>query len=307
MRSNRVAYKLLGVVMLLAVLVIAGCGGGGSGAGTSNTNKGNITVGSKNDPDSQLLGTMYALLLQHAGYTVTSKIPLGETPVLDGAIKAKTGGIDIYPEFTGTSLTVYKLPQTQNPQQAYQSVADYYQQNFKLTWLNPAYSLNDSYAICTSPQVAQQRNLKSLDDLVPIASQLTIASQQDGLDAAINPVQTAYNLKFKAVKQVTEALGYATVLKGDADLNVCYTTDPAIVTNSFVVLTDSKGVFPIYNPAPVVRDSVLSSHPDIKTTLNALEPKLTTDVIVKLIKSVSIDHQPVRQVAQTFLQQQGLL
>jgi len=305
MRSNRVAYKLLGVVMLLAVLVIAGCGGGGSGAGTSNTDKGNITVGSKNYPDGQLLGTMYALLLQHAGYTVTSKIPLGQTNVLDAAIKA--GSIDIYPEFTGTALTLYKLPSTQNPQQAYQSVATYYEQNFQLTWLDAAYGLNDSYAICTSPQVAQQRNLKSLDDLVPLAIQLTIASQQDGLDAAVNPVQTAYNLKFKSVKQISEALGFDAVKTGQADLNVCYTTDPAIVTNNFVVLTDSKGVFPIYNPSPVVRDPVLSSHPDIKTILNALETKLTTDAIVKLIKSVSVDHQPVKQVAQTFLQQQGLL
>ncbi len=303
MRSNRVAYKLLGVVMLLAVLVIAGCGGGGSGTG--NTNKGNITVGSKNDPDSQLLGTMYALLLQHAGYTVTTKIPLGQTPVLDAAIKS--GSIDIYPEFTGTSLTVYKLPQTQNPQQAYQSVANYYEQNFKLTWLDPAYNLNDSYAICTSPQIAQQRNLKSLDDLVPIASQLTIATQQDGVDAAVNPVQTAYNLKFKAQKTVTEPLGFDAVKTGQADLNVCYTTDPAIVTNNFVVLKDTKGVFPIYNPAPVVRDSVLSSHPDIKTILNPLETKLTTDEIVKLIKQKEVDQQPVRQVAQTWLQQQGLL
>jgi osmoprotectant transport system substrate-binding protein len=302
MGSNRVAYKLLGVVMLLAVLVIAGCGGGGSGTGSASKK---VTVGSKNDPDGQLLGTMYALLLQHAGYTVTTKIPLGQTNVLDAAIKG--GSIDIYPEFTGTALTVYKLPQTQNPQQAYQSVATYYEQNFKITWLDPAYNLNDSYAICTSPQVAQQRNLKSLDDLVPIAGQLTIASQQDGLDAAVNPVQTAYNLKFKTVKQISEQLGFDAVKTGQADLNVCYTTDPAIVTNNFVVLTDSKGVFPIYNPAPIARDSVLKDHPDIKTTLNALAPKLTTAEQVKLIKQVSLDHQPVRQVAQTWLQQQGLL
>ena len=82
------------------------------------------------------------------GYTVTQKIPLGQTPVLDAAIKS--GAIDIYPEFTGTSLTVYKLPQTSDPQQAFQSVSSYYESNFKLTWLDAAYGLNDSYGICTS-------------------------------------------------------------------------------------------------------------------------------------------------------------
>jgi osmoprotectant transport system substrate-binding protein len=96
-------------------------------------------------------------------------------------------------------------------------------------------------------------------------------------------------------------------MKGDADLNVCYTTDPNIVTNNFVVLKDTKNVFPVYNPAPIVRDSVLSKSSAIKDTLNPLAKKLTTDEIVKLIKEVSIDHKNPLVVAKAWLQSQGLL
>jgi glycine betaine/choline ABC-type transport system substrate-binding protein len=244
-------------------------------------------------------------LLENAGYTVTQKIPLGQTPVLDAAIKS--GAIDMYPEFTGTSLTVYKLPQTSDPQQAFQSVSSYYESNFKLTWLDAAYGLNDSYGICTSQANAAKYHLSSLDDLVAQSGKLVLATQDDGVAAAEQPVEHGYNITFKSVVKISEQLSFGAVTKGDADLNVCYTTDPNIVTNNFVVLKDTKNVFPVYNPAPVVRDALLSKSAAIKTTLNPLASKLTTDEIVKLIKQVSVDHQQPLAVAKTWLQSQGLL
>ncbi|HEX3721948.1 MAG TPA: glycine betaine ABC transporter substrate-binding protein, partial [Nitrolancea sp.] len=211
-----------------------------------------ITIGSKLDVDGQLNAEMYALLLENQGFKVTTKLGLGQTPVLDSAIKS--GAIDIYPEFTGTALSLLKLPATQDANQAYQDIKSAYESKYQLTWLDPANNLNDSYAICTSQDVANKYHLTSLDDLVPIASQLTLATQQDGMDAAVTPVQTNYNIKFKKVVQISEQLGFGAVQKGDADLNVCYTTDPNIVVDKFVVLKDTKNVFPLYNPAPVVRD-----------------------------------------------------
>jgi len=297
-------YRAFGALLLVALVAIAGCGTSASTSGKPGSGV-KVTVGSKNDADSQLLGSMYALLLENAGYTVTQKIPLGQTPVLDAAIKS--GAIDIYPEFTGTSLTVYKLPQTSDPQQAYQSVASYYESTFKLTWLNAAYGLNDSYGICTSQANAAKYHLSSLDDLVAQSGKLVLATQDDGVAAAEQPVEKGYNITFKSVVKITEQLSFGAVTKGDADLNVCYTTDPNIVTNNFVVLKDTKNVFPVYNPAPVVRDELLSKSPAIKATLNPLASKLTTDEIVKLIKQVSVDHQQPLAVAKTWLQSQGLL
>ncbi|WIG57645.1 MAG: hypothetical protein OJF49_000390 [Ktedonobacterales bacterium] len=298
--------KLLGVVAMLAVLALAGCGGGGSGTGPGNGMK--LTIGSKNDPDGQLLAEMYSLLLTKAGYNVTTKLALGQTPVLDSAIKS--GAVDIYPEFTGTGIGVYKLTSTQDPQQAYNEVKQYYEQNFKITWLNPAYDLNDSYGLCTSQSVASKYNLKTLDDLVAVAPQLTLSGQQDFTDATqgvFPPVATAYGLKFKNTVALSEQLGFAAVTSGQVDINECYTTDPAIVTNNFVLLTDTKNAFPAYNPAPIIRDSTLSKSQAIATTLNPLAAKLTTASQTALIKQVTIDKKTVKEVAETWLKSQGLL
>lgn len=303
LRSRGVLQAIALLVLALA-LPLSACGSSGSGSGKPGSGV-TVVVGSKLDPDGQLLGEMYILLLQNQGYTVTPKLALGQTPVLFNALKS--GAIDIYPEFTGTAATLLNQAPSQNAQQVYSQVAAAYESQYHITWLDAAYGLNDSYGVCTSKASAQKNGLTSLDDVAAKGSSLTIASPQDGIDAAVNPVQTGYNFKFKTVTQISETLGFDAVKQGSADVNVCYTTDPAIVVNDFVILKDSKNVFPIYNPAPLVRDSVLQKSPAIKSTLNVLASKLTTDEQTKLIKQVAVDHMPVKQVAQTWLQDQGLL
>ncbi|HEX2347061.1 MAG TPA: glycine betaine ABC transporter substrate-binding protein [Ktedonobacterales bacterium] len=305
MRLLRSRGVLSAALLALALaLPLAACGSSGSGSGKPGSGV-TVVVGSKLDPDGQLLGEMYALLLQNQGYTVTTKLALGQTPVLFNAIKS--GAIDIYPEFTGTAATRLNIPATQDAQALFNSVKSADESQNHLTWLDAAYGLNDSYAICTSQQVSSSKSLTTLDQLTTMGSSLTVASPQDGIDAAVNPVQNGYGFKFKNVTQISEPLGFDAVKQGSADVNVCYTSDPAIVVNNFVVLKDSKNVFPIYNPAPVVRDSVMQKSPAIATTLNALAPKLTTAAQIALIKQVAVDHQSVVSVAKTFLQQQGLL
>jgi osmoprotectant transport system permease protein len=123
----------------------------------------NLTIGSKNDPDGQLLAEMYSLLLTNQGFNVTTKLALGQTTVLDAAIKS--GAVDIYPEFTGTGLSLGKLPNTTDPQTAYSEVKTYYEQQFHVTWLDAAFGLNDSYGYCTSKANASKFHLQSIGDL----------------------------------------------------------------------------------------------------------------------------------------------
>jgi osmoprotectant transport system substrate-binding protein len=302
--------KLLGVVVMLSVLTLAGCGGGGSGnataTATSKPGAGvNVTIGSKNDPDGQLLAEMYSLLLQQQGYNVTTKLALGQTNVLDADIKA--GSIDIYPEFTGTALALLKLPtNVQDPQTAYNQVKTAYEQQFHITWLDAAFGLNDSYGICTNQANASTYHLASLSDLAPVANQLTIAQQADAPQILV-PVEQAYGINFKGSVQIDESLSFAAVNQNKAQVNECYTTDPSIVIDNFVLLKDPKNAFPLYNPSPLVRDQLLTKSPAISGILNPLASKLTTASQTALIKQVAVDHTPIQQVAQTWLQQQGLL
>jgi osmoprotectant transport system substrate-binding protein len=256
---------------------------------------------------------MYVLLLRKAGYTINSKLALGQTPTVFAALKS--GAIDLYPEFTATGLNILNVKSSFNPTQDYQTVANGFEQQYHITWLDMA-PLNDGYALCTSQTESQKLNATTLSQLSPHVSQLTLATQSDGVDF-FNDLKTTYGFdttSFKSVKKVDYSIGFQAVKSGAANVTECYTTDGSVTTQGFLFLTDDKHGFPEFHPAPIVRDSVLQSNPGIKTALNKLAPYLTTQVSITLQQQVATKHssgesisQAVKEVATSFLQSNGLL
>jgi osmoprotectant transport system substrate-binding protein len=311
--------KLLLLFALVPMLILSACGstsGGGStpttGA-TSAPSKVPITVGSKLDPEAQLLGEMYVLLLQKAGFQVTPKLALGQTPQVFAAIQS--GAIDLYPEFTATGLNLLHVSSSFDPAKDYQTVKSGFESQYHITWLDYA-PLNDGYALCTSQAKSQQLGITTLSQLAPKVSQLVLATQSDGV-TFFDSLKNTYGFSsssFKSVQHVSYALGFTAVKSGAADVTECYTTDGSVTTNGFVFLNDDKHGFPEFHPAPIVRDSVLQADPGIAAALNPLAPKLTTQVSITLQQQVSQKHtagesipQAVKEVATAWLMSQGLL
>ena len=303
--------KIVMVLAALSLLLLSACGSTGSTGG--GTSKVPIVVGSKLDGENQLLAEMYALLLTKAGYSVTTKLALGQTPTLSAAIKS--GAISLYPEFTGTALSEVNATSSYDPQKDYQTVKSAFEQQFHITWLD--YSpLNDGYAICTSQAESQRLGgVTTLSQLASKVSQLTLATQSDGV-TYIDLLKNTYGFStsnFKAIKKVDYSIGFSAVQHGDAQMTECYTTDGSVSTQGFIFLQDDKHGFPEFHPAPIVRDSVLQSDPDIASALNKLAPLLTTDVSISLQgqvtqKATSMSKaEAVKEVATSFLQSKGLM
>ncbi len=304
--------KFLLLFALIPMLILAACGsttGGTTGSGTSTPTSVPITVGSKLDPEAQLLGQMYVLLLQKAGYTVNPKLALGQTPIVFAALKS--GAIDLYPEFTGTGLNILNVQSSFNPTTDYQTVKNGFEQQYHITWLDQA-PLNDGYALCASPKLG----ITTLSQLAAKVHQLNLTTQSDGV-TFFNDLKSTYGFdttNFKSVKKVDYALGFTAVKSGAADVTECYTTDGSVTTQGFIFLQDDKHGFPEFHPAPIVRDSVLQSDPGIAAALNKLAPHLTTQVSIDLQKQVAAKHtsgesipQAVKEVATSFLTSNGLL
>ena len=308
--------KFLVLFALVPLLILSACGGSTtspSPSGTTTPAKVPITVGSKLDPEAQLLGEMYVLLLRKAGFTVTPKLALGQTPIVFAALKS--GAIDLYPEFTGTGLNILSVKSAYDPTKDYATVKSGFEQQYHITWLDQA-PLNDGYALCTSTAESQKLGATTLSQLAPKVSQLTLATQSDGV-AFFDALKATYGFgtsSFKAVKKVDYAIGFTAVKSGAAQVTECYTTDGSVTTQNFIFLQDDKNGFPQFHPAPIVRDSVLQSDPGIATALNPLAPDLTTDVSIMLQGQVATKHaagesigQAVKEVATAFLQSKGLL
>ena len=304
---------------LLLSLILSACGTATTtGTPPSNTPgaapKGTIVVASKLDTEGQLLAEMYSLLLQKAGYTVNTKLALGNSLIISQAIKG--GSIDLYPEFTATGLNQLSIASQHDPAKDYQAVKAAYEQQFHITWLD--YSpLNDGYAICTSKaEAAKLGNITNISQLAPLVKNLSLASPSDGI-SFIDGLKSVYGFdtkSFKSLDKVDYAIGFKAVTSGQAQAVVCYTTDGSVTQQNFVFLTDDKTGFPEFHPAPIVRDAILTKDPDVATILNPLAPDLTTQVsidlqsqVATLTKGGASSSAAIKTVATTFLTSKGLL
>ncbi|HLW48073.1 MAG TPA: glycine betaine ABC transporter substrate-binding protein [bacterium] len=293
---------------LLAVLVVGALVSaivpGSSPGGAAAAARGHLTVGGKLDTEAQLLTKLYALVLRNAGFDVTEKAKLGTNDIVHNAITS--GQIDLYPEFTATGLARLKLKTTHNDQRDYALVRAGYEKQFHITWLAMS-PLNDTYGICTTQAGAGKLGTK-VSALAEAAPRLTVASPPDGTsDPNVLPgMKAAYGFAFGKVTVLDEALTFPAVQQGKADVNVCYTTSALIAKNHFVLLDDDHHLFPIYHPAPIVRDGTLAKWPDLAAALNRLAPKLTSEVSRQLQLRV-VSGATVTTAATTWLKSAGLL
>lgn len=320
-KNRRVISLLLSATLFLSACAPAAVTSAPTAANTSPTtanpaptnppaSAGSIKIGSKDFTEEFIVAEMYAQLLEKAGFTVERKLNLGGTPIAQTAIV--NGDIDLYPEYTSTGLlTVLKMQPIQDPNQIFAAVKKGYEDQFKLTWLQPS-PFNDTQALAMTQAVSDQYGIKTYSDLSQKASSLVLGGPAEFIDRedGIKGLQKAYGgFQFKDIKQLgTGSLRYQALLDKQVDVVVAFGTDGAIKGNNLVLLKDDKIFYPVYNVAPVVRQDTLLKYPKIADVLNKLAPMLTDDVMSGLNWQVDgPDKKEPAAVAKAFLQQNGLL
>jgi osmoprotectant transport system substrate-binding protein len=290
----------LAALLVSVIMVLSAC--------SSNSGKTVVKVGSKNFTESLVLGEMYALALENAGYKVERKLNLGGTLVAHEALKK--GDIDFYPEYTGTGLiNVLELPPNSDAKTVYDEVAKGYKEKFNLIWLDPT-NANDSQGLVTSKKIAEKYNLYKISDLVTHAPELNLAAvpefeeREDGLKG-LNSFYGKMN--FKSMKLFDYGIKYRVVLDGEADVTVGFTTDGDLTNPDLVLLEDDKKFWPPYFVAPVIRGELNEKDPEIANVLNKISAKLDNATVQKLNAQVDIDKKEYADVAKAFLEEQGLL
>jgi osmoprotectant transport system substrate-binding protein len=279
------------------------------GAGTTGRK---VVVSSKNFTEEFLLGEMYALMLEDAGVPVERKLNLGATDIAHGAMLrgGEQNGIDIYPEYTSTGLTVVLQEEPIfDPQKVYEQVKAGYKEQFQMTWLDPS-PFNNTQAFVTTKENADKYDLKSLADMCAKAGELrvsVIAEFRDRADA-LPRLQEVYGAcEFKELKIMAPELFYPTLMNKEVEVTQAFSTDGPIAGNNLVLLGDPKNYGLPYNVAPVVRDDVLQLYPQIADVLNKLAPSLTNEIISSLNWKVDGMKREYADVAKEYLQQEGLI
>ena len=291
---------LTGAALLLAT-TLAACSGGSDGT--------KITIGSKEFTEQYLLGHMFEMVLDNAGYNA-DYAALGGSSENHAALIA--GEIDMYAEYAGTALLVH-LNQTydasMSTEDVYQTVKDQYAEQFNVTLLAPS-SFNNTYALMMTQEGASELGVSKVSELSSKASGLILgtdlefADRSDGLPA----LKESYGgFDFDEVKSLDPGLLYSGLETGDIDVTTGYGTDGQIAALDLVVLEDDQKFWPPYPIAPFVRQETLDANPEIADLLNSVTALLDDQTMSTLNWEVAGNSREPDEVARDFLESQGLL
>ena len=269
-----------------------------------------ITVGGKNFTEQLILASMTSQYLEAAGHEVEMRDGMG-TSVLRQA--QENGQIDLYWEYTGTSLISYnKVTEDLSPEQAYERVKQLDGQK-GLVWLDPS-EANNTYALAMRKPQAEKLGITSISDLADVinngtelvlASNATFYSRDDGL----RPMQEMYGFEFgrRNVKRMDQGLTLTSLDQGAVDVAMTTATNGRIPALDLRVLEDDKQFFPDYALTPVVRQETLDAHPDLAAQMNELSSLLDDETMASLNASVDVDRETIEDVAADFLEENELL
>jgi osmoprotectant transport system permease protein len=242
-----------------------------------------VKVGSKRFTESYILGE---ILARAAGGE--HRPGLGNTAILYEALRR--GGVDVYPEYTGTiAREILKTEEN----------LDIAALNARLAPLGLEASVplgfSNSYALGT------RLSLKTISELAKHpAARIGLSHEFLGRRDGWPGLKQAYGLP-QAPRGLDHGLAYEALAAGELDVIDLYSTDAKIERYGITVLEDDRRYFPSYEAVLLYRAEVPKRFPDAFATWKRLAGKIDNPMMVRLNARAEIDKVPFTQVAAEFL------
>ena len=297
-RAAKAAFAIsLGVAIVL--------GGTAAVASAKPQAKPTIIVGNKNFTEEFILGQLYGQALKAKGYTVKYAGSLGSSELADTAIK--TGKINLLPEYTG--VIVLDLAKEKSPKTAAANyaAAKKFEETRGLTLLN-ATPFFDADTVSVLKATAQKYGLKTIGDLKK-AGAFTYAGypECDKRITCLLGLKQIYGLTKVKFVQIGSISVETLLDQHNATAGDIFSTEPALASGKYTVLTDTKHIFGFQNVAPIISKKTLAAGgTDLANAINAVSAKLTIPAMIAMNKAVGVDKKTPAAVAAAFLKANGL-
>jgi osmoprotectant transport system substrate-binding protein len=256
--------------------------------------------------ESEILAELYSQALEARGYPTDPVLNAGPRELVQPALAE--GLIDVVPEYAGSALAFLTLGALEGTA----SVSETHNALMRVVTPSGVIALapapaQDANAIVVTQATADRFGLRDISDLASVDSQLVFGGPPECAQRRLCLVGLAdvYGLGFREFIPLDTGgpLTLQALRSGSIDVALLFTTDPAIVSEGLVVLTDDRGLQPSENITPLLRREVLSTHGEgVVQTLDAVSALLTTSDLRAMIGRV-VAGSTAREVAGSWLQE----
>ncbi len=282
--------RLLGALLACAALALALPAAGAE----------TLTVGSKRFTESYVLGEILRQVAEAAGEAqVQYKPGLGNTGIVFAALAG--GGIDLYPEYTGT----IEREILRNG-----AAADLAELNRRLAPLGLGVAVplgfDNTYGLAMGEEQARRLGVRTLSDLAR-HPQLRLGLSQEFLGRTDGwaGLKRTYALPFATPRGLDHGLSYEAIGAAQVDVIDVYTTDAKIAKYGLRVLADDRNYFPAYEAVLLYRLDLPARLPRTWAALGRLEGRLPASRMVALNAQAELEGKSFARVAADFLAQAG--
>jgi osmoprotectant transport system substrate-binding protein len=286
---STVHHRGLAALAALLMIFVAACGssnplGGGQISGDLKT----IKVGSADFPESKIIAEIYAQVLETNGFDVSRQFGIGSRETYVPAVKDHS--IDLIPEYTGNLLQYFdKENHATDPDAVLLALYNALPGDLAILTPSPA---NDQDTVAVTAETAKKWNLKTIGDLARHSAEVKFGGPSEFMNRAegLPGLKEKYGLDITPANfvSISDGGGPATVralVDGTVTAADIFSTSPAIPQNNLVVLEDPKNNFLAANVVPLVASQKMSDQ--LKTVLNAVSAKLSTEALVEMNTATS--------------------
>jgi osmoprotectant transport system substrate-binding protein len=219
-----------------------------------------ITVASFDFPESELLAEVYGAALRKAGYEVRHARRLGPRELVDPALAR--GLVELVPEYAGTALQFLSLGEVAPSADGATTQAALRRAvlGSDLVVLDPA-EAQDANAIVVTPRTASEHGLRTISDLARVDPPLTFGGPPEcpSRPFCLQGLRRRYGLQVKAFLPLDTGgpLTRQALERGQVDVALMFSTEPALVNAGLIALTDDRALQPAENVTPIVHRSVI--------------------------------------------------
>lgn len=307
----RRTYGIAGV-LLSAMLALAACGGGGSTgsnplettsaapSGSASGAGGKAIIGSFDFDESVLLASIYAQALEAKGVQVEEKPRIGSREVVFDQVKS--GGLTIVPEYNGNLLAYIDVKDTSvTTDEVDAALKQKLPPELEVLDSSPA---EDKDSLSVTKETQDKQGLKTIEDLAKVSKDMVLGAPPEFKKRWETRFKEVYGLEFKEWKPTGPTTADA-LKDGSIQVGNVFTTDPKMTTNNLVALEDTKNVFAAQNVIPLLHKA--SADDTVRTTLNGISAKLTTDALLQMMQKISVNKDEPATVAKEWLTSNGLV
>ena len=261
-----------------------------------------IVVGSKNFTEQIILAELVAQQIEaHTTLRVERRINLGGTLICHQALVS--GQLDIYPEYTGTALTVIlSQPPMRDPAAVFAAVKSAYAQRFAVDVLPPL-GFENTFAIVVRGEDARQLHLRKISELTPLAPKWKAGFGYEFMERpdGYRGWSAAYGLHFASDPRILDlGLLYRALADHQVDVVAGNSTDGVIAAQGLAVLEDDRHYFPPYEAVLLVRGAALDAHPEVRAALEELSGRISADEMRRMNYDVDGQHRDPGEVVREF-------